>query len=64
MILLIAAFQVAGQSYVIDKVCVGSTRHYRVEGESGSLYQWILTNASNQKVPIPNPSGVPFTEIK
>jgi len=63
MILLIAAFQVAGQSYVIDKVCVGSTRHYRVEGESGSLYQWILTNASNQKVPIPNPSGVPFTEI-
>jgi len=62
MILLIAALQVAGQSYVIDKVCVGSIRHYRVEGESGSIYQWLLTNSSKQNVPIPNPEGIPFTE--
>jgi len=62
MILLIAALQAAGQTYVIDKVCVGSVRHYRVEGESGSLYQWLLTDASKLDIPIPNPAGTPFTE--
>jgi len=62
MILLIAALQVAGQSYVIDEVCVGSVRHYRVNGESGSLYQWLLTDASKLDIPIPNPAGTPFTE--
>jgi len=60
MILLLAAFQVVGQTYVIDQVCVGSSRKYRVEGELNSNYQWLLTDASKLKVPIPNPSGTPF----
>src|SRR5450759_5369273 len=42
-ILLIAASQAAGQ-YIIDKVCVGSVRYYRVDGESGSTYIWKLTD--------------------
>ena len=57
MILLIAALQVAGQSYVIDQVCVGSARQYRIDGESGSSYEWLLTDASKQNIPIPNSSG-------
>ncbi|HNW77142.1 MAG TPA: SprB repeat-containing protein, partial [Bacteroidales bacterium] len=42
-ILLIAASQAAGQ-YIIDEVCIGSTRYYRVDGEAGSTYTWMLTD--------------------
>lgn len=63
MILLFVAMQATGQSYVIDKVCVGSTRLYRIEGDAGSSYEWILTNdITKLKVPIPNPAGTPFTK--
>ena len=31
-----------GQSYVIDSLCVGSERTYRVDGEKGSTYQWFI----------------------
>lgn len=63
MILLIATLQVAGQSYVIDRVCVSSVRNYRVNGESGSMYEWLLTDATSKlDIPIPNPAGTPFTE--
>ncbi|MBA4408166.1 MAG: hypothetical protein C0397_01930 [Odoribacter sp.] len=63
MVLLIAALQVAGQSYVIDQVCVGSVRQYRIEGEAGSTYNWLLKNDVTQvNVPIPNSSGTPFTK--
>ncbi len=64
MVLLIAALQVAGQPYVIDKVCVGSIRQYRIEGDAGSVYEWLLTDASKLSIPIPNPSGTPFTKTK
>jgi len=45
-LLLIAASQAAGQ-YIIDKVCVGSERWYRTDGEPGSTYIWKLTDPSN-----------------
>ncbi|HAH23484.1 MAG TPA: hypothetical protein DCL77_06970 [Prolixibacteraceae bacterium] len=61
MILLIAALQAVGEDYVIDKVCVGSIRHYRVEGEQGSTYTWLLTNSSDVKVPLDNEGGQEFT---
>jgi gliding motility-associated-like protein len=64
MLLLLAVLSTAGQTYVIDKVCVGSTRQYRVEGEAGSGYEWILADITNAKIPIPNSAGTPFTEIK
>ena len=31
MLLLIVAFQAAGQTYVIDRVCSGAQRHYRID---------------------------------
>ncbi|PKO97581.1 MAG: hypothetical protein CVU14_10555, partial [Bacteroidetes bacterium HGW-Bacteroidetes-9] len=43
-ILLAVAFGAAGQTYVIDSVCVGSERHYRIDGEENSTYSWILTD--------------------
>ena len=52
-ILLIAASQAAGQ-YIIDKVCVGSVRYYRVDGEAGSTYTWKLTDPLSNATIIPS----------
>jgi len=43
-LLLAVAFGAAGQTYVIDSVCVGSERHYRIDGELNSTYAWSLTD--------------------
>jgi len=43
-ILLAVAFGAAGQGYVIDSVCQGTERHYRIDGETGSTYTWTLTD--------------------
>ena len=61
MLLLIAALQAAGASYVIDKVCLGTQRQYRIDGETGSTYLWQLTNSAGNPVTLPNPSGTIFT---
>jgi gliding motility-associated-like protein len=60
MLLLIAALQAAGASYVIDKVCLGADRHYRITGETGSTYAWQLTNAAGNIVG--TPVGSKFTD--
>ncbi len=52
-ILLIAASQAAGQ-YIIDKVCVGAIRYYRVDGEVGSTYIWKLTDPSSNVITLPS----------
>jgi len=62
LLLLIVALQAAGEDYVIDQVCIGAVRKYRVEGEQGSVYTWLLTNSSDVKIPIPNSGGTNFTE--
>ena len=56
------ALQAAGQTYVIDRICLGSIRNYRVEGEAGSTYSWFLVNSSGALVPLGNSSGIPFTK--
>jgi len=43
-ILLAVAYGAAGQGYVIDSVCQGAERHYRIDGEAGSTYTWTLTD--------------------
>ncbi len=43
-ILLAVAYGAAGQSYEIDRVCRGAERHYRIDGEAGSVYTWQLTD--------------------
>lgn len=62
LLLLFAALQAAGQSYV-DKVCVGSERRYRINGEPGSTYNWLLTNeTANVQVALGNSAGTLFSE--
>jgi len=43
-ILISVAYGAAGQGYVIDSVCQGAERHYRIDGEAGSTYTWTLTD--------------------
>ncbi|HCY43168.1 MAG TPA: hypothetical protein DHV48_17840 [Prolixibacteraceae bacterium] len=51
----------AGQDIIIEQVCVGATRNYRVEGEQGSVYTWELYNTSDIKINIPNQAGRSFS---
>lgn len=44
ILLFAAAWQAAGQEYVIEKVCKSSVRRYRVDGEPGSTYAWLIDN--------------------
>ena len=41
-ILLTVAFQALAQNAMPDKVCVGTTRHYRVTGTPGSVFTWKI----------------------
>ncbi|PKP47297.1 MAG: hypothetical protein CVT94_11925, partial [Bacteroidetes bacterium HGW-Bacteroidetes-11] len=52
--LMVAAQWVAGQEYEIDRVCVGAERHYRIDGEIGSVYTWLLTDPSNTVITLPS----------
>lgn len=60
MILLFVAITAAGDPYVIDKVCQGALRTYRVDGEPGLTYAWNLTDPVGNPVSIP--VGSPFTD--
>ena len=61
MLLLIAALQAAGQTYVIDRVCSGAQRHYRIDGEAGSRYMWQLTDSLGNPVSLTNQAGISFS---
>ncbi|MCX6233726.1 MAG: gliding motility-associated C-terminal domain-containing protein [Bacteroidetes bacterium] len=44
IILLLVAGRLAGQGIpVLDTVCAGTDRYYRVDGSAGSTYTWLLT---------------------
>jgi len=60
MTLLLAIQMVAQAQYVIDKVCKDAVRTYRVDGETGLTYTWILKDHLGSPVSIP--SGAPFTD--
>lgn len=62
ILLLLAAIQAAGQDMVIEQVCKGAKRIYRVEGEQGSAYTWMLYNSSDNELPLPNKNGRNFTQ--
>jgi hypothetical protein len=57
-----AALQAARAQYVVDKVCIGSTRQYRIEGEAGSTYFWLLYDSLKKPVTLTKPEGNPFSE--
>ncbi len=43
-ILILSGFASFSQSrYVIDEVCIGAERYYRVDGQPGSTYIWTVT---------------------
>lgn len=52
-ILIAVAYTAAGQGYVIDSVCRGAERHYRIDGEAGSSYLWKLIDANGVEVILP-----------
>ena len=60
-LLLVAALQAARAQYVIDKVCLGAQRHYRIDGVANSTYLWQLTDDLNNPVTLTNPTGTSFT---
>lgn len=62
ILLMLSAFQVAGQSYIIDKVCLGAERFYRINGEQGSTYTWLLYDKLGLQVKLNNPAGKAFVE--
>jgi len=54
ILLLLMAGQVEAQVPVLDSVCSGAVRRYRVDGEAGSTYSWILTPPSGPSVTLPS----------
>ncbi|WP_423130324.1 Ig-like domain-containing protein [Gaoshiqia sp. Z1-71] len=50
MTLLAVAFAATGQNYVVDEVCAGTERVYRVNGETGSSYAWMLEDAAGNLI--------------
>jgi len=61
LLLMLACNVQAQESYVIDSLCVSSTRHYRIDGEKGSTYQWFILDTAGTTIADPVPSG--FTVI-
>ena len=45
ILLAVASMVTAQESYVIDEVCVGAERNYRIQGEEGSTYLWHYTDS-------------------
>jgi len=62
MTLLAATSLVAAQtSYVIDEVCVGADRNYRIDGVAGSTWEWKLLDSDSIEIALDNPTGIDFT---
>lgn len=52
-ILLTVAAKASGQGYVIDSVCQDAERYYRIDGEMGSTYTWVLTDPMGNSINLP-----------
>lgn len=59
--LLLAANLAAQESYVIDLVCQGAVRTYRIEGWEGSVWEWKIRATDGTEVLISQPTGIDFT---
>ncbi len=56
MMILLLLTGVAGTAqsrYVIDVVCIGAERWYRVDGEANSTYEWTLTDPLGTAITLP-----------
>ena len=63
LILLFAANVVAQENYVIDQVCFDTQRTYRIDGEVGSTWVWMLKDADGNQVTLANPAGTDFADV-
>lgn len=54
IILLLLAARVGAQVPVLDSVCYGTVRNYRVTGEVGSAYNWILSPPTGAQITLPS----------
>ncbi|SHJ21583.1 gliding motility-associated C-terminal domain-containing protein [Tangfeifania diversioriginum] len=63
MTLLIAANAAAGENYVIDIVCQGAERTYRINGEETSTWEWKLLDADSTEITLTNPTGTDFADM-
>ena len=61
LFILLATGLAAQETYVIDSVCVGANRDYRIDGEKGSTYDWHIQDTLGNE--IANPANVLFTDI-
>ncbi len=61
LFILMATSLAAQETYVIDSVCVGADRNYRIEGEKGSTYDWYIRDTLGNEVA--NPGNVDFTVV-
>ncbi|RIH65635.1 hypothetical protein D1164_08185 [Mariniphaga sediminis] len=65
LLLAVASLAAAQDYYVIDSVCVGANRYYRIDGEKGSTYDWHLKDTiAGTEITIPNPAGTAFTDVR
>ncbi|TDO04094.1 Ig-like domain-containing protein [Sunxiuqinia elliptica] len=61
-LLLFAATVAAQEPYVIDRVCQGIERTYRIDGEAGSSWQWMLADADGNAIALSDPAGTDFSD--
>ena len=61
LLLMLACNIQAQESYVIDSLCVGSERVYRIDGEKGSTWQWFIRDTLGNT--IDNPPYVDFSRV-
>ncbi len=60
IVLAVTARVAEGQTYVIDSVCVGAERTYRLDGEEGSYYEWDIYSMPDSSV---FADSVPYTDF-
>jgi len=53
ILLAVATLSAAQESYVIDSVCVGADRYYRVDGEKGSTWEWMISDTLGNEISTP-----------
>ena len=63
ILLAVTTLVMAQKSYLIDSVCVGAERYYRIDGEEGSTYDWHITDTvTGAEITVTPAEGTPVTD--
>ncbi|WP_346862647.1 Ig-like domain-containing protein [uncultured Draconibacterium sp.] len=60
MMMVVTTMVAAQESYVIDSVCLGAYRTYRLDGEEGSTYEWNIYRTSDSSL---YAADIPYIEF-